>query len=125
MSRMILSLSSLSEFDEGVATTTWMKALERAILDCRKRPTSKKPRSITFKTFIEPILSPGSEGLDNTQAVANEVKITFEVSSSNPPSRTTPRPMAITNKNQLFFNSLDPNNPNQLTVDDVVSAADN
>lgn len=107
MSRMKLSLATLKDFDFGKADVVVQQAMSVAVRDVLDRPGEKKPRVVTIKVSITPVVQQDGDVVD--------AEVEFEVANAIPKWRTAPRPVLVGRQGDLFFSPDAPDNPRQET----------
>ena len=108
-----LSLESLKDFADGTVEASFNRHLKRAIEDCDDRAGDSKARKVT----IEVLLSPQQLQDGSTCNIKAECKI----KSSVPDHISRPIECRIKQGGKAVFNDLSPDNPDQMTLDQVPS----
>lgn len=109
MPRMQLSLATLGEFDFGKAAVAFQKELQKVVIDMIDRPGDDRPRTVTLKTSLKPLVQQEGDVVDS--------QVEFEITSSMPSRRTKPRPAMIDRRGNLLFSADAPDNPRQETFE--------
>jgi len=107
-----LSLETLHNFDYGKASAAVSVALKRAVDDIRDRPGEKTPRKVNLMMLLTPQIQQDGDVTD--------ANVGFEISCNIPKWKTTAKPAGVTQAGGLFFQPSAPDNPDQMTIDDVI-----
>jgi len=110
MARMMLSLETLKDFDMGRASEAWALALKKVVQDLLDRPGDNRARKVLLTCTITPILLQEGDVVD--------AEVEFSIARKVPEWQTKPRPVAITQTQQLVFNDMAMDNPHQTTIDE-------
>jgi hypothetical protein len=110
MARKMFSLSELRNLDFGKMDAAFQRELAKIIDDIVDRPEDDRPRRLLLRLAIIPE--------EITAGTIETVTAGFEVAAYLPTRRSRPYSMRVT-KNGLIFNSEAPENPDQMTLDEV------
>ena len=109
-----LSLTSLTDLDDGRVSKAFQHELKRAVQDCMDRPADKNARTITLELNITPVVSTDS-GIIECEGAHGEFSIKSKV-----PTRKSKTYEFRANKNgQLAYSTNSPESADQTTFDDI------
>lgn len=108
MSVYQLTLDSLRNLDLGKASTMFDLALARLATDCLDRPTNDRPREVTLKLIIKPIIGPDGS--------CSSVDLQIKVNSKVPEHQTKPYNLGLRDDGTLMFNEFSPEQFGKLTM---------
>lgn len=112
MAPKLFNFTSLADFDDGRIREAVDLELNRARLDCEDRPGLKQARKVTLTVILEP-------ESDERGKIA-DVQVSFDIQARFPKRASRPYTMAA-KRGHLVFNDLSPDDPNQMTLDQVGS----
>ena len=112
MALSVFTLADLATLDDRRVAAAWIDEINRAVRDCRDRPTEKAVRRVTLTAEIKP-------GFIDDTGDCEEVKIEFTFKNALPARRTREYAMMPTKNGGLLYNALSPNNARQMTIDEA------
>lgn len=110
----LFSLANLADMDGGRAGEAFAQAVQRLQWDLDERPHVKAARTLTMRLTFKPI--PGESG----RLEGFDVDFSFE--ERLPKRQSYPYRMKPGDKGPVF-SDMSPDNPDQLTIEDAVSAS--
>lgn len=105
-----ITLSSVAELDSSRIATAFDQALRRCEADLKDRPAVRAARSVSLTITLKP-------DTDSTGELTS-VSVAFDVKESIP-KRSSRAYVAEMGRAGLHVNDLSPDDPNQLTLDDI------
>lgn len=115
MAEETFSFGALGKLDDGYTARLLDKLLREAVASCYDRPGDERARTLTLKLHV----TPQSQG-----ATCVGVNLEAEVGPlARPTERTGLIGMRVGERNTLRFNPMSPDNPDQLTLDEMGSDA--
>lgn len=108
MSLVQLSLDTVCKLDPK-AIKTFDRHLERIANDCYERPGDNKPRTITLKVVIVPMMSSSGE--------CEKVDVQVQAESKVPPHTSLAFSCGLFPSGKIMFNEDAPDNFDQKTLD--------
>ena len=108
-----LGLDTVNQVADGTIVEAFNVHVKRAVQDISDRPGDKKARKVVLTMELTPVLQ--ANGLADN--VAMEVKI----KSSIPDHVSRTVEAAIKRNGTALFNDMSPDNPDQMTLDQVSS----
>lgn len=105
-----LTLDSLRNLDLGKASTMFDLALGRLAADCLDRPADDRPREVTLKLIVKPLVDPDGS--------CSSVDLQIKVNSKIPEHQTKTYNLGLRNDGALLFNEFSPEAFGQLTMYD-------
>ena len=111
MKRNMRTLNDVQYFDEGALAATYQELWLQAMADCWARPTVDAARKITITILLTPV--PSVEGkLDRVDTEA-------EVKHHPPVFRSRKVAMLPVGIDGLMYNDQSPDDPKQMTLDEI------
>jgi hypothetical protein len=107
--RLQLNVKNLNELDKGKASAAFLHAIRMAAQDVIDQPGDKAKRKATLLVELAPIL-------DKESLALKHIGASFKISTSVPDRTTLQYPMAYTNDGILHFQSLSPQDPEQMDL---------
>lgn len=111
----VITLETLTKIDNGRLDEAFKQDLIEINRDMANRPFDDSVRSLTLKIKFKPAT------FDNKTKKLEQVGVEFEIKKSLPPRNTSPVVMNVNDNNEFLFNDLSLDEPNQHTLDEVVS----
>lgn len=108
------SIEELKEFDDGRLAKAINAAFKQASRDMEDRPREKKPREVTISFKFSPRVDPD----DGNQVEG--VTMDFDVQCKVPKRAATGYSLGAKKGGHLYFNSNNPHQIDQMTIDDAI-----